>query len=65
MALEFSFLISSNALSPFADLKSATATLAPSFAAANAHAFHVPDSPPVINTVLFSNFFILILYYSG
>ena len=58
MALVFSFFISSIAISEIGDFKSAIAILAPSFAAAIAHALPMPDNPPVINTVLFSSFFI-------
>jgi hypothetical protein len=56
MAFGFSFFISSITLSAVDDFKSATATLAPSFAAAIAHALPIPDNPPVIKTDLFFHF---------
>ena len=60
IALSSSFCISSIMRSVSSDLKSAMATQAPSLAAAMAQALPIPDNPPVINTILFPSFFMLL-----
>jgi hypothetical protein len=59
IAFGFFALISDIAASVIGDFMSTIAMFAPCSAAASAHALPIPDCPPVIKTVLFSNFFIV------